>query len=76
MSRSITVDLDLANYDIDTNDDVEQVLADEVGEFASGVGAEVDVTLIELSFGIGAAVVEVSGADEDVALFSRRWFEE
>lgn len=76
MARTITVDLDLADYDFDVNEDVERFLADEVGEFASGAGAEVDVVTLSVSFAIGAAVVEVSGADDDVSLFSRRWYEE
>lgn len=76
MAHTITVNLDLADYDVDVNEDVKRFLADEVGEFAAGAGAEVDVATLSVSFTIGAAVVEVSGADEDVALFSRSWFEE
>lgn len=76
MARTITVDLDLADVDYDVNDDVEYLLAEHVSEFASGVDAEVEVSTLEVNYGIGAAVIEVHGADEDVALFSRRWFEE
>lgn len=75
MSRTITVTvLDVSTDDHDTVDEAIRDAIDSVGEFASGIDVEVDVAFNECV--ADAVVVDVTGADEDVALFSRRWFEE
>lgn len=75
MARMITVTvLDVMTDDHDTVDEAIRYALDTVGEFASGIGAEVDVEFNEYVADVVA--VDVTGADEDVALFSRRWFEE
>jgi hypothetical protein len=67
---------DLDAHDFDTEVELIAYALETVGEFASDVDAEVDVTLEGFNRWAAWVNVEVTGADEDVALFSRRWFEE
>jgi len=75
MARMITITVDdLALLNCDTEDERVKYALETVGEFASDVGAEVDVEFHDCT--LTEVMVDVSGADEDVALFSRRWHEE
>jgi hypothetical protein len=74
MYTSITLELDTADYDFDTESDlIEQVLL-EVGEFAAEVDADVDVEVTTIDRRLGTIVVAVAGSYIEVGLFNRRWF--
>lgn len=66
----------LDEIEFDTTEEMVEYAIERVGEFASGVGAEVDVTLDDLNVLDGEVAVEVGGTPDDVALVSRRWYEE
>lgn len=66
----------LDEIEFDTTEEMVEYAIERVGEFASGVGVEVDVTLDDLNVLDGEVAVEVGGTPEDVALVSRRWYEE
>lgn len=72
---AITLELDVNDFDFaDELDLIEQVAA-EVGEFASGIGAEVDVEVQSVEFTHDTVTVSVSGHYIEVGLFNRRWFD-
>lgn len=72
---TVTVqDLDL--IDAQGEDEMIEYATDLVGEFASCLGLELDITAGDLSVTACWVQVEVSGDSQDVSLFNRRWSEE
>jgi len=71
-----TFQVDTNDYDYNTESDLTEQVLMEFGEFASGVGAEVEIAIESISFRHESVTVGVAGADVEVGLFTRRWYDE
>lgn len=75
-TADIDIELDPADFASNTESDLIEQATTYLYDFASGVGASVDITVTQIAHRHNLIKLEVSGHYTEVGVFARAWNEE